>query len=405
MNFSLTELTIALSHALDFMEIDFLGGVTYHSKRVAYIALRLGEARGLHAVELSDLVSLAILHDNGIGVAFQAKSAASSAPADRLGAIESAALHCSAGEENLRGFPLLSLPSDVILNHHENWDGSGFFHVQGEGIPLMARLIRLADLVDQHCRLDGIDYAGKSELLSWIEMQKGITLDPELVDSFVEVSGSPAFWLDLKNDFIREALRRRIPRFSREMDFGSIRDTTSVFSRIIDSKSRFTRMHSQELSEKALVMASRYGYGPDERAKLRIAADLHDVGKLAVSNAILDKNGPLESVEVDAIQRHTYYTRVSLQEIHGFEEITEWAANHHEKLDGSGYPFRLPGERLDFNSRLLCCLDIYQALTELRPYREALSHEKALGIMQEMVGAGKLDSSIVEDIGEVFGRM
>jgi HD-GYP domain-containing protein (c-di-GMP phosphodiesterase class II) len=384
------------------MEIDLLGGVTYHSRRVAYIALRLGEARGLSAEELSDLVSLAILHDNGIGVAFQSKSAAASAPADRLGAMESAALHCSAGEENLSGYPFLSRPSGVILNHHENWDGSGFFHAEGKGIPFMARLIRLADLVDQRCRLDGIDYAGKLELLSWLEKQKGFTLDPELVDSFTAVSDSPSFWLDLKNEFIAVALRQRIPRIAREMDFSSLRETTSVFSRIIDSKSRFTRVHSQDLSEKALVMASRYGYGPEAVAKLRIAADLHDVGKLAVSNAILDKPGKLEALEVDVIQRHTYYTRVSLQEIHGFEEITEWAANHHEKLDGSGYPFRLPRERLDFNSRLLCCLDIYQALTELRPYREALSHGKTLGIMREMVGAGKLDSAIVEDIGEVF---
>lgn len=401
MNFSLAELTIALSHALDFMEIDLLGGVTYHSRRVAYIALRLGELRGLGTEELSDLVSLSILHDNGIGFAFQERPSA--VPDEGREVVESAALHCSAGEENLRGFPFLSRPSGVILNHHENWDGSGFFHVQGEGIPLMARLIRLADLVDQHCRLDSIDYAGKFELLAWIEKQKGITLDPELVDAFAEVSGSPAFWLDLKNDFIRAALRQRIPRFAREIDFCSLRDTTSVFSRIIDSKSRFTRVHSQGLSEKALIMAARYGYDTETTAKLRIAADLHDVGKLAVSNAILDKNGPLESAEVDVIQRHTYYTRVSLQEIHGFEEITEWAANHHEKLDGSGYPFRFPRERLDFNSRLLGCLDIYQALTELRPYREALSHEKTLGIMRGMAEAGKIETSIVEDICEAFG--
>lgn len=400
MIFGLAELTIALSHALDFMEIDFLGGLTYHSRRVAYIALRLGQARGLSSEELSDLVSLAILHDNGIGAAFQLKATAGEGG---LGAVESAALHCTAGEENLADYPFLSRPSGVIRNHHENWDGSGFFHAQGEGIPLMSRLIRLADLVDLRFPLGESDYALKAELRSWLGKQKGRAMDPALVELFEEVSAAPSFWLDLKNDFVGAALRRRAPRFEREIDYGSLRGTTAVFSRIIDSKSRFTRLHSQELSEKALAMAARYGFDAEKGAQLRIAADLHDVGKLAVSNSILDKNGPLDPPELDLIQRHTYYTRVSLQEIRGFELITEWAANHHEKLDGSGYPFRLPAEKLDSGSRLLACLDIYQALTEERPYRAAWSHGRTLGLMREMAGSGKLDAAIVEDIDDEFG--
>ena len=222
------------------------------------------------------------------------------------------------------------------------------------------------------------------------------------MDSFREVAAYPAFWLDLKDEFVGEALRRGSPRFDSRMSWGEISGVTAVFSRIIDSKSRFTLLHSRELSLRAGRMGEFYGKGEEEIDKLHIAANLHDIGKLAVSNSILDKPGKLEAPEIDVIQRHTYYTRVSLQSIAGFEDITEWAANHHEKLDGSGYPYRKAAIDLDFNSRLMACLDIYQALTEERPYREALSHGRTLEIMRSMSAQGKIEGAIVEDIDKAF---
>jgi len=408
MIFNLNELAVALSHALDFMEIDFLGGVTYHSKRVAYIASRLAEKLGLSSQADFDVVTLSILHDNGIGAAVQWSSSGLLASGmDRhgdLSKVDSGAFHCVAGEENVRGYPFLTDVSNVLKYHHENWDGSGFFHVSAADIPLLARIIRLADVVELHSRLDGIDFSGKRDLEEWTATRRGRLFSPEVVDAFLQTIHSPAFWMDLRSEFIDSALAKRVPRFERELSFQGIREVTSIFSRIIDSKSRFTSQHSQELSERVGRMAGHYGMDETATSKLRIAADLHDVGKLAVSNAILEKPGKLDPPETDVIQRHTYYTRISLQSISGFEDITEWAANHHEKLDGSGYPFGLAAEALDFNSRMMACLDIYQALTELRPYREALSHDRALGIMREMVRYGKLDGAVVEDIDGVFAQ-
>ena len=95
----------------------------------------------------------------------------------------------------------------------------------------------------------------------------------------------------------------------------------------------------------------------------------------------------------------------SLQEIKGFEYITEWASNHHEKLNGTGYPYMKTGAELDFNSRLIACLDIYQALKEKRPYREAMSHVRAYAILEEMAARGELDYTIVKDIDKVFARI
>ena len=149
-------------------------------------------------------------------------------------------------------------------------------------------------------------------------------------------------------------------------------------------------------------MADFYGKDEEEKIKLMIASDLHDIGKLAVPNSILESNNKLAEEEFEIIKEHAYYTRLTLENIKGFEDITEWASNHHEKLDGSGYPYGKSGEELDFNSRLIASLDIYQALTEERPYREALSHKTAIEIMKDMCCSGFIDLQIVEDIDKVI---
>ena len=402
------DLVVALSHALDFMEIDFLGGITNHSKRVAYIAARVAKASGFEDRALADLAALAILHDNGMGVAFQA------APRDvepglnergrQVFRIESARLHCEAGEANLAGYPFLTDTAGTLLYHHENWDGSGFFGRIGTSIPPMARIIRLADGIELHARLKDIGYNGKEELRAWLGKQAGRAFEPGLVSTFLGISVSPAFWLDMGDEFIYSALRRIVPVFDQDLTYAQLRGTTRFFSRVIDSKSHFTRLHSQELSERAARMANRYGFDAERGAKLRIAADLHDLGKLAVGNAILDKPGKLDAAERDVIERHTYFTRVSLSSVKGFEEITEWAANHHERLDGGGYPFGLDASRLDRESRLLACLDIYQALTEERPYRSAMGHDEAVSILGRLAEQGALAGDIVADIDAEFSR-
>jgi len=266
--------------------------------------------------------TLAILHDNGIGAAFHPQAGEEGREAVPFGpsgfsAMEKGELHCVAGEENIKGFPFLADAAGVIKYHHENYDGSGYFRLQGAAIPLKSQLIRLADLVELGSDLRGIDYEGKVALYALLERHSGAVLAPDLIEGFREASSYPAFWLDLKDEFIAGALHRRAPQFGVHMDWDEIRDVTAIFSRIIDSKSRFTRLHSQELSERAGRMGLRYRMDAPSIAEFRTAADLHDIGKLAVSNAILDKPGALGPPEIDVIQRHTYYTRVSLQSIEG----------------------------------------------------------------------------------------
>ena len=149
-------------------------------------------------------------------------------------------------------------------------------------------------------------------------------------------------------------------------------------------------------------MATYFKMEDVERTQLRIAASLHDVGKLAVPNTILDKPGQLTDEERRVVNIHTYYTRLCLEQIPGFEQITDWAANHHEKLGGGGYPLGLGDVNLDFNSRLMTVLDIYQALTEERPYRKSLSHRRTMEIIGKIRDHGELDAELVDQVDKAF---
>jgi len=192
------------------------------------------------------------------------------------------------------------------------------------------------------------------------------------------------------------------PEFINELNYDEIHTITRTFSKIIDSKSEFTQTHSSGLSEKIAKMAKFYKMNTTMTLKLVIATDLHDLGKLAISNKILDKPGKLSIVEFEDIKKYPKITKQCLQDINGFEEITKWVAHHHEKLDGSGYPEGLKAKDLDFNSRLIACLDIYQALREERPYRKSMDHHNAMEILKSMADGGQLDISIVGDISTAF---
>ncbi|MBF0177832.1 MAG: HD domain-containing protein [Magnetococcales bacterium] len=401
MPFNLNRYLLGLSFAIDCVESELLGVTTHHGKRVAYVAMRMAQAMGLSEAGIFDIAALAILHDNGLA---EERLTHANSHLDRLYQVEDLPAHCDIGEQNVKEFPFQDNGIGAIKYHHENWDGTGFFHLEGDAIPLMAQIIGLADHADLRCRLQTPDPAHWARVDAFVVEREGSAFSPDLVDVFREVSKTPAFWYDLRDPFIQAALERTMPVLSVEMDWGQVLEISRVFSRIIDAKSRFTLRHSSGLVEKTGRMAAHFGKGAEERLKLRIAASLHDVGKLGIPNAILDKPGQLTDEERRTVNIHTYYTRLCLEQIPGFEEITEWAANHHEKLDGRGYPFGLGKEDLDFNARLLTVLDIYQALTEERPYRKSLSHTRTMEIIGRLRDNGEVDAGIVHEVNQALSN-
>ena len=144
------------------------------------------------------------------------------------------------------------------------------------------------------------------------------------------------------------------------------------------------------------------GYQEEDTLKMYLAGAFHDLGKMAVGNDILEKPARLTDEEYEKMKNHAGYTYLLLSEVNDFEEIRDWAAFHHEKLDGTGYPFGKTADELNEPERMMTCIDIYQALTEPRPYKEGMSHEKACSILEEMVEKGQLDAKITQLIKETF---
>lgn len=405
MLFNLNDFLRAISSLLDYIERDIFGVSSYHSRRIACISLRIAQELSMTSQEVFDLVSLSILHDNGASLKILHDQLRGNAK-ERLTLIESMQEHCTIGEENIKNYPFLTHPQNIIKYHHERYDGSGFFNLSGHSIPLMSQIINFADTLDLSFSLTDVyhDEVLKDRIIDFVKQQRNIWFAPEIVEVFMKISKQRDFWIEITDKHINKTLMFYTPIYHKDLSYVEIRQITETFSKIIDAKSQFTQSHSSSLALKLNRMIDYYGIDEEVKMKLLIAADLHDVGKLAISNLILDKPGKLTKDEFDIIKTHPAITRACLQEIKGFEDITEWACNHHEKLNGMGYPREISAEQLDFNSRLLACLDIYQALREDRPYRSAMSHIDAVKVLEKMANEQLIDHQIVKDITWVFQK-
>ena len=388
--FDLNQFLTAISFALDFVEIDLLGATQNHSRRVAYAAIRFAEKLNLSKDEKADLISFSILHDNGLceealSTKFQFQKH------NQMQRIEGFKEHCRIGEDNIEDYPFITSNKNIILYHHEFYNGNGFHQIAGDKIPLLAQLVGMADFTDN---LYHMETNNRKRIKDFFLNNKSRYFAPDLVDVALDVSRHNKFWLDMKDPFINYALKEHYVPNSLDLTWKEIFSITKVLSKIIDSKSRFTGRHSKGLMEKADLAATFYKFDEDTRYKFLVAASLHDLGKLAIPGAILDKRGGLTPEEIAVIQSHTYYTKIALNQIDHFSEIKEWAGNHHEKLNGKGYPEGIGAAQMDFYSRLMAVLDIF----EERPYREGLSYDKIETIMMKMVAEESIDGDIVSEL-------
>lgn len=388
MEINLKGLLISASFVLDFIEMDILKDTTNHGLRVAYISLEIGKTYKLSKEEKFDLLVFSLLHDIGAVENLKAVNKAK---------LEKVIEHCSVGEEIIQNFPFHGSYKNIIKYHHENYNGSGFYGKKGDEIPLFSQIISIADSFELSYKANS-----KEDLLNFIKSKENTQFSKNLVNRLIGLMDHLGFWLDIEDAFVLTSIKNFEMNSIKKYSYEEIKKVTRMFSKIIDSKSEFTREHSVGLTKKLIAMGAFYGFDEKKIEKLSIAGDLHDIGKLAISNRLLDRNGKLTKEEYETVKKHVYYTRKVLEPLKGFEKIVNWAANHHERNDGSGYPFGLTRDQMDFESRLLAALDVYQALRENRPYRGPLSHEKSIDIMVEMANNNKFDLDIVKDVNRVF---
>ncbi|HZK84409.1 MAG TPA: HD domain-containing phosphohydrolase [Desulfosporosinus sp.] len=370
-----------------------------HGERVSYIAMRLGRYLGLSKKALVQVTVAGLLHDIGALGCFR----------EYHGDPRILEKHCIQGALAVKRFPSGEILASAIKYHHETPASiHSALHAPSEEVPLMARILSLADKVDLRMLRRLHPREERDGILHWVREKRGILFYPEVAAAFEQIALKEAFWLDIEQpDLLQIALgllcgKLQLPT-SRELETGFTDDLAATFADLIDQKSQFTARHSRSVAETVERLARGLGWEEDRLHEIYIAGLLHDLGKLSIPKKILDKPGPLDTAEIDIIRTHTYYTHRLLMEAGFPTRMAEWAAHHHERLDGKGYPFALAGKEIDEGSRLMAIADIFAALTEDRPYRLAMTPGDALALIQR--GAGTMvDGQLVEVAKRVLLR-
>lgn len=292
-------------------------------------------------------------------------------------------IRCARSAAIARALGMSEPTAQAVHAMDEHWDGGGHpAGLKGEAIPLAARIIGLAQVVEIFWGV-----AGPERALEMAEQRRGRWFDPELVDCLSAIS-APSLWASLESADLNAAVAAAEPaeRVIEATD-DRLDQIATAFAWIIDAKSSFTFEHSDRVSALATGAAARLGYGPAALTRLRRAALLHDIGKLAVPNAILDKPGKLTAAEWAVVKQHPAQTLHVLRQAPVFRELADDAANHHERLDGLGYHRGLTGEHLTPAARLLAVADVTDALMSARPYRDAMPVERVLAHLEEGRGS------------------
>ena len=396
MKIAMDKLCIVFSRAFDIIEKEQLGASELHSMRVAALCARMGKKLGFDDDAVSGIAICAMFHDNALTEYHL--SLKEGAQRDR-----NMMLHCEKGQSNASWLPFKESVDGFILYHHECGTGEGPFKKREGEFPFAAALIAAADAVDAQHHLQTVSTERFPVLLNKLSERAETYSTRGAMDVLLDTLDEDALE-SLRDENISQTLDGSLPRWEMDINDPRIIRAAGFISRIIDYKSEFTQKHTSQIANRAWLSAVHYGYDSEEKSALFLAASLHDIGKIATPIGILEKPGKLDDDEFNIIKNHVKNTRSLLSEVPNLELITNWAADHHEKLDGSGYPLGKNADALDFNSRLMACIDIYQAVSEARPYHAARSHEDTMPILYDMAAKGFIDREIVKDFNVIMAE-
>ena len=403
MEIDIIGLLSAFSFALDCVEAELIHVTSNHGKRVAYMSVCMAEKMGVSDDALRDLAACALLHDNALTQYINEEFYSDISNIDTLKVSSDditprqLGMHCIYGEKNLEKYRFKTGVKDVILYHHEEADGSGPFEKKWTEVPLFARIIHFSDMLDAFCKAQKFDEDVFNKAVHFIEKNKDKRFDSEVTKMFFDAFDKDEF-SRLGDEHIEEYFWEKVPCEKSFYSFNVLKDLADLFAKIIDYKSEFTSRHSLGVARTASKISEIMGYDKVICDKMYLAGTLHDVGKIAIGNEILEKPARLTDEEFAKMKNHAGYTYMILSKVDGFEEIRDIAAFHHERLDGSGYPFGKMADELTTLQRIMACADIYQALTEKRPYKDGMNHDKACEILKDMADKNWIDKNITEVI-------
>ncbi|NDP49273.1 MAG: HD domain-containing protein [Sulfuriferula multivorans] len=265
----------------------------------------------------------------------------------------------------------------------EHWNGNGKpARMSGHAIPLASRIALLSQVVEVFHSA-----AGRQQVVDEVRKRIDTWFDPAVVAAFLAVQLQPGFWEGLSDCKLQQRIEEIEPASKVvQIDEQRLDTIAEAFSQVVDAKSHYTYGHSARVATYAEAVATTLGLPPERVRWLRRGALLHDIGKLGVSNAVLDKPGKLDDSEWDQVKAHAAYSEQILSRLNIFSELAFVAAAHHERLDGKGYPRGLTADRIPLETRIITVADIFDAITAERPYRGPIPVPEAIAMMEKEQG-------------------
>ncbi len=389
----LKQALIWVARALDYVGVDD----THHSHRVAYIAYQCALALNWDLKKAEFCYFAGMIHDCGVSETQEHKMLL-----DEL-IPQDAKAHCLRGNQTLKQCRLLSQFAVPVLYHHTHWD-----ELQHLDLPEfekdVAALLYLSDRLDfmraryvMNCHCDIVTL--HEELIAECVLANAGTLfNPVMCEAMVKLIMTDGFWFAMESENIETiGLNfKSIDWLQKQLTIWDMNSLGLFLARIVDAKSPFTYQHSQKVAELSRYLAGKLGLDEHDQEMLFIAGLVHDIGKLKTPDEILHKEGALSKQEYTRIKRHTIDTQLALHKVFPNAKIAEWASNHHERLDGSGYPYHKTAEELDIPSRIIAVADVFQALSQDRPYRGRMSQTQIAEIMDDLIEQNKLCAHVYE---------
>jgi len=379
LQFNLNNFLLSISLVLDLVEKDLKKTKKNHSRRIAFISLKLGERFQLSPQEMADLCAYCLLHNvslRKINDYNKEYFELAQSLADKL--------------------PFLCKYDDILKYHQEHYDGSSFFGLEENEIPFLSQIISFAHIIDTNFDFLDENVELKKNIKNFIEKNEDKLFSKDISDMFLDVSSTVDFWLDIQNENdILFYIFSTLYDFTMEPTFEEVLEITSIFT-ILNEE-------NENILDKCSKMADFYDFEHKDKQTFLIAASLYNIGKLAIPSKILTKAGTLDENEFEIMKTYPYYTKKILTNLMGFNDISNWASRAQERVDGKGYPYKLSGKDLSLKDRLMAVLNVYQSLTTKKSYRDKYNHQKAINIMIELSEEGTLDKTIVQDVNKQLG--
>jgi putative nucleotidyltransferase with HDIG domain len=288
-------------------------------------------------------------------------------------------LRCECAARIARKIGLSSATVEAIANFDEHWNGRGYPNrLRGETVPLLARIVNVAQCLD----LFASDH-GTAAAVDLVRHRSGSWFDPHLVRIVRSLASDGHLWEHYGSGMERRAVLGLEPGMVLRADEEQLDSIAEAFADVVDAKSPFTYCHSLGVRDAATHIARQMGICNERTQLIGRAALLHDIGKLRVPNTILDKPGKLDVIEWQVVREHPGLGGEIIGRIKPFKELARIVAEHHEKLDGSGYPTGLKADQLSVESRIVAVADVYAALLEDRAYRKGLSRSETFARMRQ----------------------